>query len=192
MAKIRIYDKEEIFRVAFGQGDTAIVGIDFLDAFNLLVDQHNQRLLRGLEEKDYDVFVAHASVDKDEIARPLAEALRADGLTVWFDEFEITVGDSITAKIGQGLARSRSGIIVFSPGFFAKRWPQFEVNGMVSLMMDGRYTLLPVWHNVSKTTVTDYNPSLADIKAENTSEADIGTVAQRIADKIRSIAYEVP
>ena len=192
LVKFRLLAEEKMCRVAFWSGEQALIGTDVLDAFNLIVDTRNQRLLRGLEDREFDTFVAHASEDKDQVARPLAETLKADGFSVWFDEFEITVGDSITAKIGQGLAKSRSGIIIISPAFFEKKWPQSEVNGMVSLMIDGRYTLLPVWHDVSKKIVSDYNPILGDIKAENTAEADIAAIAQTIGDKIKSIAYEVP
>jgi len=192
LVKISIFGEERTFPVAFGSDEMAFIGTPVLDAFNLIVDPRNQRLLRGLEDREFDTFVAHASEDKDQVARPLAEILKTDGLAVWFDEFEITIGDSITARINQGLARSRSGIVIISPAFFQKRWPQSEVNGMVSLMMDGRYTLLPVWHNVSKKEVSDYSPILGDLKAENTSENDIATIAQTIGDKIKSIAYEVP
>ena len=191
-ARLRIFGQEAIFRVAISHNDIALIGVDFLDEFNLLVDQRNQLLLRRPEAKEYDVFVAHASEDKDQVARPLAEALRIGGFSVWFDEFEITVGDSITRKIGQGLASSRTGIIIFSPAFFEKSWPQFELNGMVAMMMDTSYKLLPVWHNVSKETLFEYNPSLADIKAEDTTTLQIGAIAQRMGEKIRTILNAIP
>lgn len=38
-----------------------------------------------------DVFLSHASEDKDDIARPLKDALEALGVTVWFDELKIKV-----------------------------------------------------------------------------------------------------
>ena len=46
-------------------------------------------------DKEYDVFISHASEDKEEVARPLAEALRKNGLSVWYDEFELKIGDSL-------------------------------------------------------------------------------------------------
>ncbi|MBL7152784.1 MAG: toll/interleukin-1 receptor domain-containing protein [Phycisphaerae bacterium] len=36
---------------------------------------------------EYDVFVCHASEDKDSV-EPFAEALRDKGLSVWYDRFE--------------------------------------------------------------------------------------------------------
>ena len=95
LARFGIFGEERNCPVLLGLDNLAIVGASFLDSFNLLVDGRNQRLLRGLEDKDFDVFVAHASEDKSEVARPLAQELRADGLAVWFDEFEISIGDSI-------------------------------------------------------------------------------------------------
>ena len=61
-----------------------------------------------------DFFISHASEDKDEVARPLALELRKHGFNVWFDEFELRVGDSLTKKINAGLARSRFGVVVLS------------------------------------------------------------------------------
>lgn len=72
----------------------------------------------------YDVFISHATEDKEEIVRPLATALVVRGLRVWYDEFELRIGDSLRRKIDAGLANSRFGVVVLSPNFFAKNWPQ--------------------------------------------------------------------
>jgi len=53
-------------------------------------------------EFQYDVLLSHSSKDKT-VVRVVAERLRADGLRVWFDEWEIRAGDSIPAKIEEGL-----------------------------------------------------------------------------------------
>jgi len=50
-----------------------------------------------------DLFICHASEDKNEVARPLAEALRTKGLKVWYDEFTLTLGDSLDESIDNGL-----------------------------------------------------------------------------------------
>ena len=84
-----------------------------------------------------DVFISHSSDDKDAIARPLAEALVAAGFTVWFDEYEIKIGDSIRTKIDEGLVCSRFGVVIISKSFFAKkkRWTKRELDGLTG---DGR------------------------------------------------------
>ena len=56
------------------------------------------------DHRQYDVFISHASEDKDEIVRPLANALRSEGLEVWYDEFSLRIGDSLRRKIDHGLA----------------------------------------------------------------------------------------
>ena len=63
------------------------------------------------DDEVYDVFISHASEDKEEVVRPLANALRKAGLKVWYDEFELHIGDSLRRKIDQGLAKSRFGIV---------------------------------------------------------------------------------
>ena len=61
----------------------------------------------------YDVFLSHSSKDKA-VVRAVAERLRADGLRVWLDEWEIRPGDSIPAKIEEGLEHSRVLVLCMS------------------------------------------------------------------------------
>ncbi len=111
---------------------------------------------------EWDVFISHASEDKDAIARPLAEALRTKGLRVWYDEFSLTVGDSLRKKIDQGLANSRFGIVILSRHFFEKHWPEQELNGLATREVGGEKVILPVWHGVGFDEVREYSPTLAD------------------------------
>lgn len=64
------------------------------------------------DEKEYDVFISHASEDKEEVVRPLANALKDRKLNVWYDEFELKIGDSLRQKIDKGVAKSKFGIII--------------------------------------------------------------------------------
>jgi hypothetical protein len=73
----------------------------------------------------YDVFLSHSAKDKP-IVRPLAERLRGDGLRVWFDEWEIKPGDSIPAKIEEGLEHSRVLVLCMSANAFGSDWSQLE------------------------------------------------------------------
>lgn len=70
--------------------------------------------------KEYDVFISHASEDKDSVVRPLALALKEKGVNVWYDEFELKIGDSLRRKIDQGLSKSKFGIVVISRSFIKK------------------------------------------------------------------------
>jgi TIR domain len=68
-----------------------------------------------MSPREYDVFISHAVEDNETIARPLAQALMARGMSVWFDEFELKLGDSLTRQIDDGLRNSRVGIVILSP-----------------------------------------------------------------------------
>jgi hypothetical protein len=73
----------------------------------------------------YDVFLSHSSKDKA-IVRPLAERLRADGLRVWFDEWDLKPGDNIPSKIEEGLEHSRVLVLCMSAHAFGSDWAQLE------------------------------------------------------------------
>jgi hypothetical protein len=58
--------------------------------------------------------------------------------------------DSLREKIDEGLSTCTHGLVVISPSFMAKPWPNREVNGLVALETgDGRKRILPVWHLTS-------------------------------------------
>ena len=73
----------------------------------------------------YDVFLSHSEKDKL-VVRPIAERLRTDGLRVWFDEWEIRVGDSIPSKIEEGLEHSRVLVLCMSANAFGSDWATLE------------------------------------------------------------------
>jgi hypothetical protein len=118
----------------------------------------------------WDVFISHASEDKQAIARPLAEALRDRGLRVWYDEFSLKVGDSLRKKIDQGLRKSRFGIVILSRHFFDKHWPEQELNGLATREVRGKKVILPVWHGVGSAEVRRRSPLLADRIAVDSSK----------------------
>jgi hypothetical protein len=162
-----------------------------LDAIRDAADNFVPQPDEGLPEiepdaKAYDVFISHASEDKDDVVRPLAHALRELGLAVWFDEFELQLGDSLRRKIDSGLARSRFGVVVLSPAFFAKEWPGRELDGLVSREIAGsRQIILPIWHEVSLQDVVEFSPPLGDKLALSTGDNSIDELAMQIAQVAR-------
>lgn len=138
----------------------------------------------GPGEVKWDVFISHASEDKDDFARPLAESLRHSGLRVWFDEFTLRIGDGLRQSIDSGLAKSRYGIVVISPDFLQKNWPQRELDGLVARENDGAKIILPVWHNISVDEIRRYSPTLADRVAAQSSQG-IEYVTSQLIHAIR-------
>jgi NDP-sugar pyrophosphorylase family protein len=136
----------------------------------------------------YDVFICHAHEDKAAFVRPLAEALERAGLRVWYDEFEMTVGDSLHERIDHGLASSRHGVVVVSPAFFKKRhWPQKELAGLAATAMPGDRRILPVRHGMSLDDLRAISPTLADIASLDSSVGvdDVSAQIERVCKNPR-------
>src|SRR5260370_34096642 len=98
------------------------------------------------------LVISHASEDKDDFVRPLAERLR-QVFDVWFDEYELTLGDRLLAKITEGLRSCDFGVVVLSPAFFAKKWPQAELDGLFALEEPTKKVILPIWKDVTEEDV---------------------------------------
>lgn len=130
------------------------------------------------EIEEYDFFISHASEDKEDFVKPLAETLEAMGVRVWYDEFTLKVGDSLTKRIDQGLINSKFGIIVLSKAFMKKEWTNYEFKSLVAREMhQGEKVILPIWHEISKNDVMSFSLHLADKMALNSSMQTIEEIA---------------
>jgi deoxycytidine triphosphate deaminase len=139
---------------------------------------------RKLNSFEFDAFICHASEDKTEVAEPLANMLSANKVKVWYDKFTLKVGDRLRQKIDYGLAHSRYGVVILSPSFFKKDWPQRELDGLAAIEdSEGRKVILPIWHNVNRDDVVTYSPTLAGIYALTTSRG-LGVVLGELLEVI--------
>ncbi|HYX71954.1 MAG TPA: toll/interleukin-1 receptor domain-containing protein [Nitrososphaera sp.] len=135
---------------------------------------------------EWDIFISHAYEDKVVVARPLADMLAAVGLTVWLDEAELFVGDSLRSKIDAGLNHSRFGVVILSPNFFSKEWPKSELDGLIARESHGDKVILPVWHNVTVSEVRAYSPILAGRLGVST-EKGLAEVSKKILQAVRAV-----
>lgn len=133
----------------------------------------------------WDVFISHASEDKEAVARPLRDALARLGVTVWLDEAQMKVGDSLRRRIDNGIRSSRFGVVILSEAFFRKGWTNHELDGLVTRTVAGEQSLLPIWHHLTADQVRGYSPSLADKVALSTDHLDIQEVAEQIAEVVQ-------
>lgn len=136
-------------------------------------------------QPQHDVFISHASEDKDSFVRPFAEHLQALGVNVWYDEFSLSWGDSLRKSIDKGLANSQFGIVVISKPFIQKRWTEYEFNGLIAAEIEGTKRVLPIWHEISKSEVMKFSPTLADKLALNTSTHTIEEIAEQLLPLLR-------
>ncbi|MDX7891509.1 toll/interleukin-1 receptor domain-containing protein [Aeromonas caviae] len=132
------------------------------------------------EEIGYDAFISHASEDKDDFVRPLAGILKEYGFRIWYDEFELEIGDSLRESIDKGLVTSRYGIVVLSPKFLDKNWTKYELNSLVAREIEGKKVILPIWHNVTRQQVVQYSPMLADKLALSSENMAINEIAKKV------------
>jgi hypothetical protein len=98
----------------------------------------------GSLDRQPDVFLSHSSVDK-KIARRLACDLSSVGVDVWFDDWEIELGDSLFDSIGRGLRQSRFVAVVVSEHFITSSWCRKELELAFSFEESlGRKKVLPL------------------------------------------------
>jgi hypothetical protein len=133
----------------------------------------------------YDAFISYASEDKEKFVRQLAQKLREKNISIWFDEFSLKVGDSLRKSIDKGLKESKYGIVVFSPYFFEKNWPVWELDGLIQLQNKYRKKkILPILHNITHDEIIEYSPSIADIYSISSS-LGIEYVVQKLLEIIK-------
>lgn len=132
---------------------------------------------------EWDIFISHASEDKEEVAKPLARLLQEKGLKVWYDEFELKMGDSLSRSIDQGLAKSKYGVVILSNNFLSKEWPQRELQGLAAREIQGIKVILPVWHNITLQDIIQYSPVLADRLGISTKDG-LGKICNEIVKAV--------
>ncbi|WP_223161988.1 toll/interleukin-1 receptor domain-containing protein [Salinicola endophyticus] len=133
-----------------------------------------------------ELFISHASEDKANFVKPPADELIDLGVSVWYDEYTLRIGDSLRRSIDQGLAESKYGLIVLSKAFFEKSWTQYELNGLVIREMEGGKVILPIWHNITKDEIMRLSPSLVDKVALNSTMFAVREIAGKVADAVKN------
>lgn len=130
-----------------------------------------------------DVFISHASEEKEDLVRPLVQELKKKGVTVWFDEDSIDIGSSINRSISDGLEYSKFAVAILSKNFFVKYWTKNELGALLSLESKNKIIIIPVVHGISFEDLLSYNSLLAD-KLFLTTEVGIAPLADKIASII--------
>lgn len=137
---------------------------------------------------EYDVFISHAWEDKESFVDQLVTEFEALGIKPWYDRQRITWGDSMRARIDDGLKHSKFGIAVISPNYIAegKYWTKTELDGLFQLESINGKTILPIWHNITKQQVMDFSPIVAGrlaMTTANMTPADIAAEMKRLLEK---------
>ena len=140
-------------------------------------------IVENVEEK-WDVFICHASEDKESIADPLYDALTKAGVRVWYDKSTLKLGDRLHKSIDMGIAKSGYGLVILSEFFFKKDWPQRELEALAAKELEGQKVILPIWHNVDAAFVRSKSLLLSGLVAISTSDG-IDTIMNRVLDVVK-------
>jgi hypothetical protein len=133
---------------------------------------------------EQDVFLSHASKDKQGYVEPLASALKQREVTFWLDSDEIGWGDNVTTKINEGLRNSRYAVVCLSANFLERPWPENELSAVLALQnTDGRKRVLPLILN-SKEQVLQHYPLIAGLAFREFSAGPL-VLADELASLVR-------
>lgn len=142
-------------------------------------------ILEFVMNKNWDIFISHASEDKDQIVRELAHILTTLNLKVWYDEFSLNIGDSLTSSIDKGLNQSKYGLVIISKDFLNKKWTDYEYKSLITKEVNGVQCILPIWHNITRTEVQNFSLYLADKVALTTNNNSLKQIALKVCQVVR-------
>lgn len=149
-----------------------------------IVDRVHEAL--PVDAREYDVFVSYARIDGAGVAGRLDAALRALGVTVWFDEIAIQPGRSQSLQMDQGLRKARAGVVVLTAAYLAGRfWTERELGALLH-----KPIVIPVLHQVTFSDVKEYSGILPDLAGFETSQDSVNDIAAKIAAAVLPAAQD--
>lgn len=137
------------------------------------------------KQATYDVFISYANEDKA-FVQQLVSALKTQGLTVWYDEGQLRVGDSMLRQLEDGLEHSEYFVVVVSPNLLSRQWSQFEMGVAVGRGRGNK--ILPIYLKTEQPAITRALPILADKLGISAEEHTIDEISRAIADVVKRAA----
>lgn len=135
---------------------------------------------------DYDVFLSHSSLDKEEYVTELSDKLEEKGLSVFEDVKVFKIGQSQTDMMNFGILNSRFVVVFLSVNFIESGWSEYEFKSFLNREInEKKIIILPIWHNVAVEEVKNYNPYLVDKYALNTSKYSLDQIVDSINQVIQ-------
>jgi len=129
------------------------------------------------------IFLCHAWDDRQESAKELNDLLVGQGVSVWFSENDIGLGEPFLRAIDKGLAKSRIGIVLVTPSLL-KRLPSGGVADKELSVLLQRDQLVPIIHNTTYDALREVSPMLASRNGLDTAEMPMTDVAAKLAELV--------
>ncbi len=129
------------------------------------------------------IFLCHAWDDRQGVAKDLYDLLVACGVSVWFSENDIGLGEPFLRSIDKGLAKSRIGIVLVTPALL-KRLPAAGVADKELSVLLARDQLVPIVHNTTYDELREVSPMLASRNGLETAEMPMADIAAKLAELV--------
>lgn len=139
-------------------------------------EKKEQRRIAEIEaathiHKKYDVFISHASADKEDYVDELNRTVKKLGINIFYDTDVLSWGDKWKQVILDGTADSEFAIIVISKNFFGREWTEKELNEFLGQQNEsGQKIVLPLLHGISRRELLDHYPALEEIQYINAAD----------------------
>lgn len=131
----------------------------------------------------WQIFLCHAWDDRQGVAKELYDLLVARGVSVWFSENAIRLGEPFLRAIDKGLAKSRVGIVLVTPALLT-RVPAAGVADKELSVLLARDQLVPIVHNTTYEALREVSPMLASRNGLDTAEMLMADVAAKLAELV--------
>jgi hypothetical protein len=120
------------------------------------------------------IFIAHASKDKETIVDPLVRCLSENGIkSYWYDKDFIDTGDLPIDQINEGLSKAKVGIIVFSRHYLKKPWATWEMMVLLTLLITHKIRIVPFLSGgLTYEQLTEMYPILMPLRFEPLPSCD--------------------
>lgn len=130
-----------------------------------------------------DVFLCHAWDDRQGAAKELHDLLESRGVRVWFSEKDVGLGVPLLRAIDKGLANSKVGIVLVTPGLL-RRLPAEGIADKELSALLARERLVPVVHGTTYEALREVSPLLASRSGLSTAENSMANVAAKLAELV--------
>lgn len=141
--------------------------------------------MKQTQRQKYDVFISHATKDKEDYVDELFVVLRKLGINIFYDTESISWGDNLKQTILNGTAESEFAIIVISQNFFSREWTELELNEFLNQQNEnGQKKILPLLHNITIDELKAHYPELGEVLAINSKDYSKQDVAILLAKEL--------
>lgn len=123
--------------------------------------------------KEKEVFISHSSKDKKDVEK-LLPFINGMNLPVWFDKYNIDVGQSIVEKVQEGVKNSYAVIFWITDNFLESKWCKREMQAFIKRMIEEDILIVSILDkNVSINRLPIFLQDIKCIQRENESFEEI-------------------